>query len=134
MDIIKNPIVVGLIASVITYIYLSWRASENNKKKKSKDKKKEEVNLLIPLIVGVIVWFVMYGYLEYKSTNLETHNPSNTNYQQIVQPLPLAPDAKFRFAKDVMPSSTSEPKSFSILTGGVSVPTKALPDVMLDLF
>ena len=134
MDIIKNPIVVGLFASVITYIYLSWRASENNKKKKSKDKKKEEVNLLIPLVVGIIVWFVMYGYLEYKSGDVDTVRNTNINYQPIAQPLPIAPDATYRFVKDVIPSDSSEIKSFSMLTGGVSVPTKALPDVMLDMF
>ena len=101
---------------------------------KSKDKKKEEVNLLIPLVVGIIVWFVMYGYLEYKSGDVDTVRNTNINYQPIAQPLPIAPDATYRFVKDVIPSDSSEIKSFSMLTGGVSVPTKALPDVMLDMF
>lgn len=132
MDILKNPIVIGLFASVITYVYLSWNNNKNNKKKKSKNKK-QDVNLLIPLIVGLIVWFIIYGYVEYNSSNTNIPTQIITDRPNL-HPLPIAPNASYRFTKDVIPDSSSEIKSFSLLTNGVNVPSNQLPDVMIDIF
>lgn len=129
MDIIKNPVIIGLFAGVLTYLYMSWTIDEKNKKaKKNKNKKvqKEEVNLLIPLVVSVIVWFVSYGYFEFNDVPAPLA-------PQFKQPIPLMPDVGFRFTKDVIPSSTSNTKEFSLLTGGVTVPS-VLPDVLIDMF
>lgn len=130
MDIVKNPIVIGLVACILTYVYLSWRAKQavkNNKSKKSN--KPKDVNLLIPLVVGLIAWFVVYGYIEYNKKPVLDNNP----VRQITQPLPIAPNANYRFTKDVIPETSSEIKSFSLLTGGVNIPTKPLPDVLIDV-
>jgi hypothetical protein len=141
MDIIKNPVVIGISASIITYGYLYYTVREKNTKlqkkhKKSKSKRRpklEEVNLIIPLIVGLVVWFLSYGYFEY-STSDGTKVSQNTA-GNIEHPVPLPPDAGFRFTRDVMNSSDSDPKSFTLLTGGangVHIPT--VPDVMIDVF
>jgi hypothetical protein len=130
MDIIKNPVIIGLVAAVVTYMYMGWSIEEKNKKNKKHKKPQEEVNLMIPLVVGVILWFLAYGYFEFNGvavTNVPVMN------QQIKHPVPLAPDVGFRFTKDVIPTSSSDPKEFSLLTGGVTVPT-VLPDVMIDMF
>jgi hypothetical protein len=130
MDIIKNPVVIGLVAGVITYMYMGWSLEEKNKKNKKHKKPQEEVNLMIPLVVGVIMWFLAYGYFEFSGVASISVPVVN---QQIQHPVPLPPDAGFRFTKDVIPSSSSDTKEFSLLTGGVTVPA-VLPDVMIDMF
>jgi uncharacterized protein with PQ loop repeat len=127
MDIVNNPIVIGVVACVLTYVYLSWRAKQAMKQQKSK--KPKDVNLLIPLVVGLIAWFVVYGYIEYNKKPVLDNNP----IRPVSQPLPIAPNANYRFTKDVIPDSSSEIKSFSLLTGGVNIPTKPLPDVLIDM-
>ena len=66
MDIIKNPVIIGLFFATVTYVYL-YR-SVNDKKKSKKHHKKEEINLLIPLIVGLIVWFMSFAYFQNDNT------------------------------------------------------------------
>lgn len=139
MDTLKNPIIIGLLAGTVTYAYLQYDASEKNKKKKNKKgSKKTEVNLIIPLVVAVIVWFIAYAYFEYTPENGESADVMipdlyrTKSRQQIPLPLPVMPTPGYRFVKDVI-SDSSDPKSFSLLTGGVTVPTK-LPEVLLEMY
>lgn len=147
--IIKNPIIIGLVAGVITYAYLSWQTEKENKKKKHR-KNKEDVNLLIPLVVAIIMWFVAYAYFEYTPTqdklNLNTvrlpqnlNNLQNMNNVETNQflgdinkiPIPIAPSKGYNFTGDVLPEPT-DPR-FNLLTTGVNVP-KDIPDVWLEMF
>lgn len=142
MDIFKNPIVIGLTAGAITYSYLLMTVNEKNEKnkknKKNKNKEKEAVNLLIPLVVSVIVWFIAYAYIEYNGN--DNKNTANTNpflpetaiRQRPPLPLPLPPSPRYNFIQDVI-SASSEPRSFSLINAGVTVPTK-LPDVLLEMY
>jgi hypothetical protein len=131
MDVIKNPIIIGLLAGTITYIYLTWNDNETSKKKSKKSKK--EVNLLIPLVVAVIGWFITYAYFQYnnESGNGDIIIPHISGNRRPL-PLPMSKTPSYRFVKDVV-SESSDPKSFSLLTGGVTVPTK-LPDVLIDMY
>jgi hypothetical protein len=141
MDILKNPVIIGVVSGIMTYVYMNWQVSERNKlkrknkKNKKENEKEEEVNLLIPLIVCVIVWFLVYGYLEYsEKSSVEIKNQINSNINTVKQPLQIANDGNFRFANDLnVTTSSSDPKSFSLLTGGITVPTK-LPDVLIDMY
>lgn len=145
MDIIKNPIVIGLTMGTLVYGYLSYtineRNEENEKKKKGKRKEKESVNLLIPLVVIVIAWFIAYAYFEY---NNEDHNKDIYKHTMLSDrqglagvgglqglPLPFVTSPKFGFANDII-SETSEPRQFSLIGTGLTVPDK-LPDILLDV-
>lgn len=138
--IIKNPIIIGLVAGVITYAYLSWQTEQTNKKKKHR-KDKEEVNLLIPLAVSIIIWFVAYAYFEYtpEPQGVVIQPPqalANPELQQFLGtskqiPVPIAPTPSYKFTGDVLPE-VADPR-FNLLTTGVNVP-KNLPDVWLDMF
>ena len=133
MDIIKNPIIIGLFAGTLTYIYFKWQLDEKNKKRHKKGRKKEEINLIIPLVISIIVWFVSYAYFDSISENIISEKiTSDIGRTRISMPLPIAPSNKYKFVKDVI-SESSDPKSFSLLTSGVTIPSK-LPDVLLDLF
>lgn len=140
--IIKNPIIIGLVAGVITYAYLSWQTETENKKKKHR-KNKEEVNLIIPLVVSVIMWFIAYAYFEYKPEPVSAHSiPPNLNHLNNIDmnnflgnsskiPVPIAPTKGYNFTGDVLPEQ-SDPR-FSLLTTGVNIP-KDIPDVWLEMY
>jgi hypothetical protein len=59
MKIIKNPIILGIIAAILVYLYLSYE--EENKvenKVKNKLKKRKPISILTPGVIGIIVWFI----------------------------------------------------------------------------
>lgn len=60
-DILKNPIVLGILAGGTTYLYFYWKNEELVEKNPNKTKK--PVNWTTPLIVGVIVWFLAMCFL-----------------------------------------------------------------------
>jgi len=78
MEIVKNPIIIGLLAGTVTYMYMNWSIENSDYEKdeydivldesgkKQKVYKKPEVNLLIPLLVALIGWFITYAYFEHK--------------------------------------------------------------------
>ena len=137
MDIIKNPVIIGLLAGTITYIYLKWSLDEKNKKRQKKGQKQEDINLMIPLVVSIIGWFIAYAYFEYTPeknfSNQSVNFLDKTRDARMPLPIPIAPRAGYKFVGDVV-SESSDPKSFSLLAGGggVTIPTK-LPDVLLEL-
>jgi len=129
MDIIKNPVVIGMFAGLGTYVYQKYNTDERNAKRRKKNKKAklEEVNLVIPLLVTLIVWFIAYAYLE--SDNKHARNVSVSRPNNSI--LNMEP-AGYRFTNDAL-SESSDPKSFSLLLGGggVTVPHN-LPDVYIE--
>ncbi len=133
MDIFKNPIVIGLTMGTIVYGYLAYTVNEKNeeneKKKKNKRKDKESVNLIIPLVVAIIAWFIAYAYFEYNNESIDI-KPVLSDRQPGL-PLPLNVSPKFGFVKDVI-SETSEPQQFSLINSGLTVPDN-LPDILLDI-
>lgn len=136
MDILKNPIVIGITISALTYGYLVMQVNEKNEKinklrKKGKKIEKESVNLLIPLIVGIIGWFLAYAYFEY---NDNSSNVENTNVLKKIPPLPLPlpPSPKYNFVRDILTES-SEPKAFTLITKGNNIPQN-IPDVLIDMY
>lgn len=81
-NIIKNPIVIGLLVGVIIYLYLYWE--EDKRRKKNPESKKKPVNIVTPGVVAAIVWFVASSYLDYKS-NTSTSIGAVKNTNQMVQ-------------------------------------------------
>jgi hypothetical protein len=147
MDIVKNPIIIGLLAGTLTYMYMSWNIENSDSpeydivkdrhgKKHKTRREKPDVNLLIPLVVAIIIWFVTYAYFEYQpETQMMKHNantfaPHATTRHE--PSLPILPGKSYTFTKDVVDSVSSDPRSFSLLNQGVNVPHN-LPDVMIDL-
>jgi hypothetical protein len=73
-DILKNPIVIGLIGFVIAYLYLYY---QNKKKIDPETNQPQKVSIAKPLIVGLILWFVANNVLtpdgkRYKGTDSES--------------------------------------------------------------
>lgn len=132
MDVLKNPMVIGLTIATITYAYLNMSINEKNKrnKLKKKDKKIEKVNLLIPLVMGLIGWFIAYAYFEYNDDSIKTDNNVLNKINPL--PLPLPPSPKYNFIKDLI-SESSEPQAYTLINQGVNIPHN-IPDVILDMY
>jgi len=103
MEVLINPVVIGLACGTITYYYLSYGSKDLNLTKKRKRQIKQ---LLISLVVAIIGWFVAYGYFD-----SQTSTPSNTEY---------------KFIKDSKDLSATEPVDFYPVSS-------KLPEIMLEM-
>jgi hypothetical protein len=78
MDILKpfkNPIILGLLSCVSTYIYLKWK---NDEKYKKEPQLKKPVDLLIPSVIGFGVFLLISGYEQYNKCQIkQTPLPAN---------------------------------------------------------
>lgn len=136
MEVIKNPVIIGLLAGTITYAYLSYNIEERNKRRKKKGAKKESVNLMIPLVITIIAWFIAYAYFEYnpqqkvEESNIAQELKLKRPFQKL--PLPIISPPKYKFTRDVI-SESSTPQEFTLVNSrGITLPTE-LPDVLLEM-
>lgn len=135
MDILKNPIIIALCMGAITYVYLQKTTNEENKKRVKKGKKKLSVNLMIPLAVACVSWFISYAYFDYANNK---DSPSDNHVNSLVKttrpplPLPVSHVQGYKFVGDLT-SQSSDAKSFSLLNNGVTIPTK-IPDVLMEMY
>jgi hypothetical protein len=154
LDIIKNPVIIGLTVGVLVHLYFKWEAS----KKENKDKnKRKDSNLLIPLFLGIATWFIAHNY--YEKYNFDEvisdniNNINNINYQipekldlsevaEVSNVLMINPDAnlvnnfnsKFTMRQPSFNNMQQQP-SFHLLKKGVTIPNNiTLPDVLLEKF
>lgn len=125
-DIFKNPIIIGLIFGVITYLYLlkqKWDAEK--KKKKNKKIKIEDPNILIPvgvaILSGCFVWY-------YWGQNPQSNVP-NTN--MTVENLAKEPLQNEEIIESLTGQSNNS-VSFHLVGKGINMPNN-LPDVFLDM-
>jgi hypothetical protein len=132
-NILKNPTFIAVVIGTLTYTYLSWRKKQNKKYKKKKSKSNND--LLYSFIVAIIVWFISYGYINYKcqdGQNIQygVNLPTNgVNLPTNGVNLPT-----YRLVKELSES----PKSFTLMNrgGGLVMPmtNNPLPDVFIDNF
>ena len=62
MDIIKNPIVIAVLLGTLTYGYMYWE--EQQRKKKNPKISDKAINLITPIVVAVISWFLAANFFE----------------------------------------------------------------------
>ena len=73
-SILKNPIIYGLFATVLTYAYLSWKKKKEISKaklKKSKITPNPHVDIILPFVIGIIVWLIAFGYFTHNEQKVE---------------------------------------------------------------
>jgi hypothetical protein len=122
ISILQNPVILGLVAGLTAYFYMKWQ-NDKDKKKKNKD-----VNLLIPLVIFIAVWFLSYAYM-------------NSDESEMVQE--VAKKQTFKFQTDAMNpqindlnnlSETSEPVSFNLISNGIQLPKNInIPPILFEL-
>ena len=82
LEILKNPIVIGILAAALTYLYMWWE--EKKRLEKNPKAKALPTNIITPLVVGVISWFIASNYFSGKQ---EPRTPLDVT-QQAGQALP----------------------------------------------
>ena len=135
LNILKNPIVLGLIASALTYLYLWYY----NKDKKKDSKSSKNISLIYPLIAFVLVAGVSYIYFNYSSSDTSASASASVSPQIIEQIGTAKPDIEianpvnnYKFTKDITSESAA---SFHLLSRGVNVPNNLnVPDVFIDVY
>ena len=60
-DILKSPIVLGLLAAATTYAYMYWE--QENKYKKDPSLPKKPISIWTPGIIGIVVWFCATSFM-----------------------------------------------------------------------
>lgn len=80
-DLLKNPIIIGIIAAIVTYLYMSW--DNDRKYKKNPKVTKKPINIMTPIIIGVFVWFLAYGYFDMETPQLAQDIPEIGNMTKI---------------------------------------------------
>ena len=73
LNFFKNPIILAVIAGVLTYTYMWW----DNKQKKEKNPKAviEEIDYIPPLMVALLTLFITYNLFGFD--NASTNNTMN---------------------------------------------------------
>jgi len=120
IDILKNPIIIAIIAGALTYAYIQW--SQQNKYKR--DMSKKELKELkkswsyAPIVVFVITLALSYLYF-------------NQNVSDGYAPMPNIDEINnLKLIKDV---SSESAKSFHLIGKGLNIPN-SLPEKMPDVF
>ena len=156
LDIIKNPVIIGLTVGVLVYLYFKWEASKIENKDKNKRK---DSNLLIPLFVGIASWFIAHNYYEKYNFNKvisnNINNNNNVNYEipeltELTEVGMINADAnlinklnnKFNNMQlQLQPQprpqlfNNIQQPTFHLLKKGVTIPNNiTLPDVLLEKF
>ena len=85
LEFIKNPILLGIITSVLVYLYMYW--NEEQKRKKNPQLPHKSVNIMIPGIIGAMVWFMSSSYFDGKIINNDNNKvgmiPLNTEIHKL---------------------------------------------------
>jgi len=107
MDIIKDPIIAGLITSAISYLYVLWL---NNKKQIDREDDERFSDMRIPIILGIVVFIGLsiWGQNEIK----------------------ISPESIIKIPTDitssVMSNSVSDSTHFDLPSIGIARPRKFL--------
>lgn len=127
LDIIKNPIFLGVLAGALTYLYLLWSNNDKND-----DKRKKDISLFTPIVVAIIVCVISYAYFNY-FINSNTSKIDNTYItDQIIKnsnltSMPIKNNLEANITKTV----SSDSASFHLISKGVNIPN-SLPDVFIE--
>ena len=123
MDLIKNPIILGILATAVTYSFLYWK--EMQRQKENPDLKAKNVNIMIPGVVGALVWFIVGSFNDGTVKSLEGGNtklPVNTIVNKFDENVELKSNAS---------DGSFGSKSFKLVKkGSIQLPGQ---DVFLDL-
>ena len=124
LDILKNPIVLGVLFGAITYLYLMWSVDKKD------PKSKKEVSIFTPLVVAAVVSIIAYVYFNYTSSDTTVQIPEiiTTKKQlDIQQPAPT----NYNLTKDI---TSDSPTSFHLIRKGINVPNNIvnIPDVFIE--
>src|SRR5947207_13426591 len=135
IEILKNPIVLGIFAGTIAYLYLLWDNDKKYKNAKDKNEKiKKDINLMIPLIVAVVVCVISYAYFY----SADVDKKPSIDLTETLKSGDVKAGTRYKFSDGIVgkndnlefsPESASE---FHLMSKGLNIPNKAVPEVFMD--
>lgn len=144
IEIIRNPVIIGLTVGILVYIYMKWEQSKRHPNEKNKRK---DSNLLIPLGVGIACWFVAHNYFEnYNFIDDGVNNKIDSDKLDFTQNIPTKIEDSLvgganltNIGNNMMPSNNLNVlpnlQSYHVLKRGVTIPDNInMPDVLLENF
>ncbi|AYV75833.1 MAG: hypothetical protein Terrestrivirus3_102 [Terrestrivirus sp.] len=134
LEIFKNPILLGVIAGCLTYLYLLWQSDSMNKNIKSQKKRdentKKSISLFLPLVAAIIVCIIAYAYFYINpDVQLDQSDADDSVMKSTATP-------KYKFAVDEKSVSSESATSFHLISKGMNIPNKPLdvPDVFIETY
>lgn len=135
MNIIKNPVTIGIVAGLLTYLYMKWKYNQDQKinKYKNRNKKPKDINLLIPFAVFIVFWFISYAYFcnDFDDDDVVIVPKINNMEMPLNSINPMEPIPVYKLKKEI--SETSDPTEFNLVSNGIHIP-KQLPDILFEMY
>lgn len=79
IDILKNPILLGILASVLTYLYFWWQEKKRREENPEEEITYQPISIITPLAVGVIIWFASATYFDMTGSNNDSNKVANVD-------------------------------------------------------
>ena len=144
MDILKNPILIGIAAAVIAYFYVKWDMDRKHKLEPKAPRSK--VPFLTIGVIGLLAWYISGNYFDNVVSINSTVIPQVQIPQQVVTTIaPITPPIVSTI-QNVHPASIQAVETLSPDTasyhlvgkGQITVPNaqalnNALPEMFLEL-
>lgn len=132
IDLFKNPLFIGIAVAGASYFYLKWE--NDNKHKKNPDLPKKKINYLVPIILGLVSWFLACGYFEAEPIQF-VQAPNSQQNHQFVTPEVQLNQQEYRLANDdnALLSESFGSRSYHLAKPGVKIPNN-LPDVFIETY
>ena len=100
LDILKNPIILGVLAGTVAYLYYYWQ--ESQRQKANPRLKKKSINIFVPGVAAVIVWFASSMYFD-KTNNTAQEGgegegnllPNNSIIHRLDENVEIGSDASY---------------------------------------
>jgi hypothetical protein len=107
IDILNNPVIIGMLVGIITYMYLWWKNEEEYKKNPRQNRK---TSIAIPVATSIVSFLLAYG-----TKYFDKDNQSGGGVPEVM--------------KDDMNIS----ESFKLVSKGVNIPNNLkIPDVFIE--
>ena len=141
MDIIKNPVVVGVICGIITYVYMKYTSDKINERRIKRMKKEninlklDKVNLLIPLAISIVGWFFATNYFENEEKTEQTIIVSEVPQINDIGKLPQSGGIGElnKQMNNVIDSISDSARSYHLISRGLNIPNNIkMPDVFIE--
>ena len=124
IEILQNPIVIGIIMGSLTYLFMIW---DNSRKPENE---REEISIYTPIIMAVAACVISYGVQMYLSGDKKIN--ISENIKEIAQDvLVMQPPSNIQ---NTNTASNSSVASYQLIGKGVGLPDNIdLPDVFIDM-